>query len=116
MQTEKIKRLARYGLVGGLAFGLFSGFIVSGPHFHSWSASVTLSVVLGSAALGAFIGYMALAIIVGSLVRGGISDSNTYGAGNDSSQDLNIVAHDSQTYSHHYDLHDHGDTSHVSHD
>jgi hypothetical protein len=116
MRNEKIGRFARYGLIGGVAPGLFSGFIVSGPHFHAWSASASLSVILGSAALGAFIGYMALAIIVSSLVRGGIPDSSASGGSNGSSQDLNVIAHDNHATLHHSDLHSHGDTSHVSHD
>jgi len=67
----KIARYARFGLIGGTALGTFTGFIVSGPHLHTWSPSLVLSVVAGSAVLGALIGYFALARIVGALVRGG---------------------------------------------
>jgi hypothetical protein len=64
-----------YGLVGGFALGLLLGVMVSGPHVREWPAWQSLSVILGGAGLGSLIGYLALAIGMGSLAGGGVGGS-----------------------------------------
>ena len=113
MRNEKVERFARLGLMWGLSIGLFLGFIACGPYLHSWSPTLLLTVVVGSAALGAFIGYMALTIFVGYLVRGGSDiDIPSSRTNEHAAQDLHVDSHEYHGYSDH-----HSDTTgHDSHD
>ena len=80
-----VKKYEGYGLVAGVGVGLLLGVMYSGPHFHDWPAGASLLAILGSGAAGAIVGYLAVAIAVGSTARGpsvdaGISD-NGLGSG-----------------------------------
>lgn len=71
--SEPITRQYRtYGLMGGLAMGLLSGVLVSGPHFQEWPVSRSLVLILCFVAGGALIGWTLLAIAVG-FMGGGFS-------------------------------------------
>ena len=72
MPAAKIERFARIGLAAGLAVGLLLGFIIDGPYLHSSPPALLICVVIGTGMLGAFMGYMALAIIIGRLIRGDV--------------------------------------------
>jgi len=111
---DRIAKYARLGLIAGTALGVFSGLVISGPQLHSWSPAFVLSVVVGATALGAILGYFAVALVVGSLIKGppGELDESGMGNGVDGSgtgdgllHDLNSVAHE-----HHYDAGHYGDT------
>jgi hypothetical protein len=81
-ENHRLGRLARHGLAGGLGLGLFCGVVASGPYFRIWPASVTLLAIVCSSIAGAFIGYLAVALIVGALSRGPAStvcDASTSG-------------------------------------
>jgi hypothetical protein len=67
-----MRRVAKYGLSGGIAIGTLAGVIAAGPHVHE--TALALFTVLGSAALGGAIGYASLAIITRSLARGEVGD------------------------------------------
>jgi hypothetical protein len=66
-----VRRYRGYGLFGGIAMGLFTGVLISGPHFDEWSASASLALVFACAAGGALIGWLLLSIASGSLAGGG---------------------------------------------
>jgi len=69
-ENNPLRRYAKYGLLGGTVIGLLLGVLVSGPHLHSWPTIDLAAVFFGSVALCAFVGYMFVPVIVGSLVRG----------------------------------------------
>lgn len=73
-----------YGLFGGVAVGLFTGVLISGPHFEAWSASASLALVLACAAGGALIGWLFLSIAAGSVAGGGAWGAG-HGEGGDAS-------------------------------
>jgi hypothetical protein len=60
-----------YGLFGGVVLGFFVGVLLNGPHFYEWPAIASLAVVVGSAAAGALIGWLSLAIASGAVAGGG---------------------------------------------
>jgi hypothetical protein len=78
--TPVLRRYEGYGLLGGLAIGLFLGVLLSGPHFFEWPVGQSLTVVFGSAAVCAGIGWVALGIGAGTLARGGVASDGIYGA------------------------------------
>lgn len=80
-----VRKYERYGLLGGLAVGLFIGVLISGPHFYEWPAGLSLAVIFGCAAGSAGIGWLAPAIAVGSLAGGGAWGAGHYGAADNSS-------------------------------
>ena len=61
--------------MGGVAIGLLTGILVSGPHFQEWPVSRSLIFILCSAAGGAVIGWTFLAIIIG-FMGGGFSTNS----------------------------------------
>ena len=82
IDTTKRAVVVKYegrGLFGGFAIGLIVGAIVSGPHVREWPLWQSLSVGLGSGALGAFLGYLAIWIAAGSI--GGSSAGSSIGDG-----------------------------------
>ena len=79
-----IERYKSIGLFGGLFLGGVIGVIVAGPRFHEWSAARSTLTILGSLLLGAFLGYVAAEIAVGSLLSGpgsGIAGGSDGGGG-----------------------------------
>jgi hypothetical protein len=86
-----VKRYERYGLFGGIAFGLLIGSLIVGPHIDEWSAILSLAVISGCTAGAATFGYFARALADGSLAAGAgsgadftdVSDSSTDGIGGD---------------------------------
>jgi len=78
-----VKRYEGYGLIAGLGLGALVGVLFAGPHFRDWPAAGSLLAILGGGVGGALIGYLAVAIFIGSLVHGpGIGE----GGGADISQ------------------------------
>lgn len=61
---EGLKTFRNYGAIGGVVFGLVAGLLAAGPHFQTWPASQSWTVI-GSCALGfgvvchCFVGLMA---------------------------------------------------------
>lgn len=56
--------------MGGVAIGLLTGILVSGPHFQEWPVSRSLVLILCFIAGGALIGWTFLAIAVGFMDGG----------------------------------------------
>ena len=83
-QRKVLTKYEGYGLVGGFAAGLLLGVMMSGPHLREWPAWQSLSVILGGAGLGSFTGYLALAIVMGSLAGGSVGGTSI--GGGESSQ------------------------------
>lgn len=81
----------------------FSGVVLGGPHLHSWSPSLLASVVVGATALGALLGYFAVMIVAGSLVRGDAGSMVDSATGDGLVNSLDAVAHE------HHDVIDHHD-------
>lgn len=69
-EGEPLQRYKRCGLLGGLGVGLLSGIFIGGPNFHTWPVSTVLYVIVGSSVIGALMGCLAIAIIVGTQIRG----------------------------------------------
>lgn len=83
-QEHRLRSYQRYGLLGGLTVGALAGLIAAGPHLRGSPLGVTLLLIGGGAVLGALVGYAAIGIFVGSLVRGDVgSDSGFSGGGDD---------------------------------
>ncbi len=69
--SEQITRQYRtYGLMGGVAMGLLTGTLVSGPHLLEWPISRSLVLILCFIAGGALIGWTFLTIAVGFMGGG----------------------------------------------
>lgn len=62
------------GSSSGLGVGLLSGIFIGGPNFHTWPFATVLYVIVGSGVIGALMGYLAIAIIVGTQIRGSSPD------------------------------------------
>jgi hypothetical protein len=71
---QVVRRYQTYGLLGGIALGLLTGILVSGPHFSEWPVSRSLSLILCCVAGGALAGWALLAMAAGSLAGGLASD------------------------------------------
>jgi hypothetical protein len=85
--SEQIPHQYRtYGLMGGVALGLVSGVLVSGPHFLEWPVSRSLVLILCFVAGGALIGWTFLAIAIGFL-GGGFATSSELLHGEDQLDD-----------------------------
>ena len=80
VQRKVLTKYEGYGMVGGFAAGLLVGVMVSGPHLREWPAWQSLSVILGGAGLASFTGYLALAIVMGSLAGGAVGDPSIGGS------------------------------------
>ena len=79
-QRKVLTKYEGYGLVGGFAAGLLLGVMVSGPHLREWPAWQSLSAILGGAGLGSITGYLALAIVMGSLAGGSVGGTSIGGS------------------------------------
>lgn len=54
-----VRKYQGYGLFAGASLGIVIGILLSGPHFFEWSAGESLEVILGCAAIGAWVGWIA---------------------------------------------------------
>lgn len=70
-----LRTYAQFGAMGGLGLGAIAGIVASGPHFHEWEASQSLTVIAVAAATGAGVGWMAIRLVVGSLLGGAVESS-----------------------------------------
>jgi hypothetical protein len=55
--------------MGGIAMGLLTGILVSGPHFHEWPVNRSLALIACCIAGGAVIGWALLALTAGLLAE-----------------------------------------------
>jgi NhaP-type Na+/H+ or K+/H+ antiporter len=62
-----IKRYKAYGLVGGAAFGVLIGLLLSGPRFYEWPLLLTLAVIAACTIVGVLMGWGFMAVFVGAL-------------------------------------------------
>jgi hypothetical protein len=60
-----LNKYRQRGVFCGGGLGLLVGLLVSGPHFYEWSPMLAASVILGSAAAGAAIGWLFASAVVG---------------------------------------------------
>ena len=100
-REHRLQSYQRYGLLGGLSVGALSGLIAAGPHLRGSPLGVALFLIGGGAILGAFIGYAAIGIFVGSLVRGDVGADPGFTGEDDGER-------------HHFDSHSDGAGHHES--
>jgi hypothetical protein len=69
-----IKRYQGYGLVGGAAFGVLMGLLLSGPRFYEWPVPLTLVVVAACTAFGSLVGWGFMALFLGALAGPAVAE------------------------------------------
>ena len=70
-----LRKYAELGALGGLGLGAVAGILASGPYFHEWELSQSLSVIVSAAAVGSGVGWLAIRLILGSLLGGAAESS-----------------------------------------
>lgn len=69
-RKQVVKRYETYGFVGGAGFGVFTGIVVAGPHFHEWNAiTIWLVIVVTTIFLG-ILGNIVVVMAYSSAVSG----------------------------------------------
>jgi len=108
-KEHRLQSYQRYGLFGGLIVGALSGLIAAGPHLRGSPWGMTVLIVGGSTVLGAFVGYAAVGIFVGSLIRGDVGiDRGSSDGGNGEGDRFDSHSDDPG----HHDSASHSDSSH----